>query len=396
MAWRITEQVVRGELDCRVKGRVTGSLWLIDREAPIELALDGYPLRDLAGHVLRFSNPDPKAGDGAGLASRQDGTVGDMTASRKVKALNTNNRAGVEAWHWANALYIEWFSGRNGRVVIAGTDFKLDFDFVGAWQMSEAEEETQTARNREAMLAYMQDLGSHSSLAAASLEDEPTSVAESEADAHDARMRALGERIERRVRKEGRDIDTYSRIMEEERERLRRELGEPEPRPLTPAEAWERARWIEELNASAEEAADEPLPERIEHPTVTACGDLGCKLHRDIRDNGWVSETALAEHPLYDLAACVEMAGVKMAGALIRDEGDTWPPPALFAGDKLVRLKKARSELRDALAALTAADGQGLAEAQWRQETRSELDRLLCAVNAFIRDVRNVLENGQR
>ena len=50
------------------------------------------------------------------------------------------------------------------------------------------------------------------------------------------------------------------------------------------------------------------------------------------------------------------MAGVasaKLAGALNRGSCDEeWPPPPIFAGDTLVRLKKARGFLRDALAAL--------------------------------------------
>jgi len=41
MAWRIDEQVIRGEIDNRTKGRVTGRIWLIGREEPLEIDLIG-------------------------------------------------------------------------------------------------------------------------------------------------------------------------------------------------------------------------------------------------------------------------------------------------------------------------------------------------------------------
>ena len=85
MAWRIDEQVVRGEIDNRTRGRVTGRIWLLGRDEPVELDLQGNPWRDLAGHVLRFNNPEPVPADLHGLVSRQEGVTGDITASRKVK-----------------------------------------------------------------------------------------------------------------------------------------------------------------------------------------------------------------------------------------------------------------------------------------------------------------------
>jgi hypothetical protein len=35
MAWRIEQSVVRGEIDNRVRGRVTGRLWLAGRPEPV-------------------------------------------------------------------------------------------------------------------------------------------------------------------------------------------------------------------------------------------------------------------------------------------------------------------------------------------------------------------------
>ncbi|MEM7392159.1 MAG: hypothetical protein AAF492_07390, partial [Verrucomicrobiota bacterium] len=85
MAWRIDEYLVKGVIDNRVKGRVTGELWFAGRDNPVRLELAGNAWRDVAGHVLRFENPVPEPGDLDGLRDLQDGVVGDITASRKVK-----------------------------------------------------------------------------------------------------------------------------------------------------------------------------------------------------------------------------------------------------------------------------------------------------------------------
>ena len=68
MAWRIEEQVARGEIDNRTPGRVVGKIWLAGREEAVDLELEGNPWRDLAGHVLKFSNPDAKQGEPSGLS----------------------------------------------------------------------------------------------------------------------------------------------------------------------------------------------------------------------------------------------------------------------------------------------------------------------------------------
>ena len=48
MAWRIDKAVVRGELDNRVRGRVTGRIWFVERAEPVVLELQGNCWRDLA------------------------------------------------------------------------------------------------------------------------------------------------------------------------------------------------------------------------------------------------------------------------------------------------------------------------------------------------------------
>jgi hypothetical protein len=126
MAGRIEERVVRGEIDHCPPGRVVGKIWLAGRDEAVELELEGNPWRDLAGHRLKFTNPEAKPADGARLAAYQHGVVGDMTASRKVKIPDCSMEEFKDfylakqpfPWHWGNSLYLEWFSQTNGRVVI--------------------------------------------------------------------------------------------------------------------------------------------------------------------------------------------------------------------------------------------------------------------------------------
>lgn len=41
MAWRVDKHLVRGEIDNRTRGRVTGRLWFAGRDEPILLDLAG-------------------------------------------------------------------------------------------------------------------------------------------------------------------------------------------------------------------------------------------------------------------------------------------------------------------------------------------------------------------
>jgi hypothetical protein len=154
MAWRIDKQVLRGKIDNRSRGRVTGKIWLAGRDEPVILELTGNPWRDLAGQVLRFFNPNHEHGEPEklqGLAQKQAGVVGDITASRKVRALDCSIEEFRQLyaarkptpWHWANSLYLEWFSQRNGRVVIESADYRMELDPETAWQMSEEEKKAQ-------------------------------------------------------------------------------------------------------------------------------------------------------------------------------------------------------------------------------------------------------------
>ena len=143
MAWRVEESIIRGEIDNRVLGHVTGRIWFAGRETPVELELAGNCWRDLAGRRLEFNNPEPKPGELGNFAVQQKGVVGDITASRKVKVPDIPMDQIGECyaakkprpWHWGNSLYLEWFGERNGRVVIESTDYVLKIVGDSTWDM---------------------------------------------------------------------------------------------------------------------------------------------------------------------------------------------------------------------------------------------------------------------
>lgn len=412
MAWRIDESVVRGEIDNRINGRVTGRIWFVGIDEPVELDLKGNPWRDLAGHVLTFTHANPKPGKLDGLAKVQHGVVGDMTASRKVKVpeipieeVMRLAKAGQPwPWHWANSVYLEWFSERNGRVVVESADYQIEISAEAAWVMDEVMEREQCNENAMALTNFMdhlcktvagKDLADEEDLED---DDEPQSRAEAQADADAAYMEKLLDRVEFRMEREGWDhMENYDVIYEEERERLRREMGiPPDPEP-TPEQVEENARWIAEMNAASEEAAREMESEKWKGPQerkrpelVERASALGIRLHKKV-DNLLPADPP-REHPLIEIVSGIRIASAKLAGALgCEEDEEDWPPDPLFAGDKLVRLKKARTALRDALLGLDSADEENLGTSEWRGSTRREIDAILSEVQHLIREVREVL-----
>ena len=170
MAWRFDKCIVRGEIDNTVKGRVTGQIWLLGREEPMTLDLSGDAWPDVAGSKLSFVNPNPEAQPeyDQGLRLHQTGSVGDITASQRVKKLLVPEEEWKKAlreerfheipWVWANALYLEWFSDYNGRVVIQTTEYEITTS-ERLWVLDEDEHAAQQAINAADMDAYMEKLG---------------------------------------------------------------------------------------------------------------------------------------------------------------------------------------------------------------------------------------------
>lgn len=214
MAWRIDEQVIRGEIDNCRKGRVTGRIWFVGRDNPVELDLTGNPWMDLAGHTLRFRNPQPRSGLSDGFAILQTGVVGDITASRKVKVPDCSEEEFIQCyeerrpypWHWANSLYLEWFSQANGRVVIESGSYELEIGDGPAWSMDGEEEQAQRVSNAGALTDFMNRLGAMVANADEDFDDgAPQSAAEAQADADAEWMNRLLDRVSARIEREGRE-----------------------------------------------------------------------------------------------------------------------------------------------------------------------------------------------
>ena len=90
MAWRPYSNLIDGEIDNRVPGKVTGRLrFHRNGREPLSVALDlaGDFHDDIRGKLIRLSNPEPRDeygdADGTymdGFAEVQQGTAGDITA----------------------------------------------------------------------------------------------------------------------------------------------------------------------------------------------------------------------------------------------------------------------------------------------------------------------------
>jgi hypothetical protein len=167
MAWRIHDSVIRGELDNRTKGRVRGRLWLHGRAEPVELELHGNACADLAGCQLSFVNQGetiPLRTD-AELYAEQRGWVGDLTASRKVRVFDMPfdeayaliKQGGKPPEHVANCLYLEWFSERNGRVVIESAEYALAIS-APEWRLTSEEERERLRDAEQGWAGFLQGL----------------------------------------------------------------------------------------------------------------------------------------------------------------------------------------------------------------------------------------------
>ena len=419
MAWRIDEHLLRGEIDNRTRGRVTGRLWFVGRAAPVELDLDGNAWRDLAGRRLEFVNPEPKPGLDASFATRQHGAAGDITASRKVKVPEIPMDQIGEyyaarkpfPWHWGNSLYLEWFSDANGRVVIESASYQLTISPDSTWDMTPAEEETQRVANGAALEGFMQRLAeavpakpddADDPAGAADTDDENRPFTEEEAEKMQADSDKLTDRVMARMEQEGETAD-FEQILEEELERARKERGEPDP---TPEQLAERAQRIEDMNAAAEEVLKDEEAEKWKrdpdggvgdsaeerHPLAKRAYELALRVHREVDAHDWVPKEAQSEHPVAELAFSIAKAGAKLAGAL--DGDDDWPPPLMFCAGTIVRRKRAAGYLEDAKLAAESCREESLVDPEWLAGVLRETEEIAEETNTLIAELRARLKKG--
>src|SRR5580692_2216756 len=340
MAWRIADNVIRGELDNQTPGLVQGKIWLAGREAPLALRLSGNGHKDLAGCKLTFSNPAPKTDPTISLNPEQTGVVGDMTAARKVRVIDNLDYETIKGdepftEHMANALYLEWFSEANGRVVIESTDYEIGLG-EPTWRPSSEDEARQHQANAEAMQSFMERISeSFDPREEAAYNGDPKNEFEWELflRASDRRSTKLGELLEK-----------YQDHPERDR-LVARGMGWKEIEEMMDAQAAGIEDEEEEEDLDFEEPDDEDIAraeEPMRHPLVTRLIDRSVALSELAGDQ--------RDDDLEEMVGSYMVVGPKVAGALTIGDRDLGPDLNM-SGLVVAKLKRAVAELSHALSA---------------------------------------------
>ncbi len=402
MSWRIEDCVIRGELDARVKGGVAGKIWLRGHGEPLKLSLAGNALADIAGCLLTFSNPHPKPGrqsNLSALASDQTGTVGDMTASLRVEVFNVPLKKIIELaraekeipMRQANAIHLEWFSARNGRIVIESTEFQVHLSTPPVWRMTDEEDEEQYEANAEEFRKFLESAdGDWIGPDQDQSEPPPEAVYdefkwEKMLKESDQKSDRLGEIMhkydghpdsERLIAREMNwhwvedELDAEERgLYDDEDDAAEGEdtfsdgsdFDELKPNPLTEGKDWVR-----------DEDGD------IQHPLCARTYKLGMRIWRHADEFNLMTDEK--DRSVADMVMNTQICSAKLAGALNELGYDFEPEPGLVVAS----LKRALSHLHAALNASDIVKAGGKIDAaqveQWRSEffaIREEIIRLM-------------------
>jgi len=382
MAFRIHDSVVRGEIDNRAKGIVRGRIWVEGRAEPVMLELQGNAWPDLAGCLLTFTNsqkriPHPQLDS---LHPLQRGSVGDLTASRKVRVFDLPLEEAREILrrkekppeHTANCLYLEWFSDANGRVVIESADYELTVS-APTWRLTPQEEEDRATQAATAMDDFMNRLTE-----SVERHRRGQKHPDEEWDEHD--YEKFLKECDARTDKYMELLDKYGDSDEAEA-KIAKEMGWE--RELTEEEAEEENRRIEEINAACEEALKEPEPEPdphregidwiraedgdLRHPLQHRCYESAFKFWHQADQLGL---DKLADKDLEQFIFEFQTAGAKLAGALAGvARGEGFADPAFT----VAYLKRALDHLHKSQAGLEAVAPKQLLPETMIAEARKEL-----------------------
>ena len=382
MAFRIHDSVVRGEIDNRVKGIVRGKIWVEGRAEPVVLDLKGNAWPDLAGCLLTFTNPQNGVPHQHldSLHPIQRGTIGDLTASRKVRVFDIPmpeaylmcKRGEKPPEHMANSLYLEWFSEANGRVVIESADYEIAIS-APEWRMTPEEEAERAKQAAAGMDDFMRK-------ATEAIEQHQRGQKDPEAEWDEHDYEKFMKECDARTDKFMELQDKYGDSPEAE-EKIAKEIGWL--RELTEEQAEAERQRIEEMNHACEEALNEPPPEPEPHREGidwirTADGDLRHPLQHRCQESAmqvWhqCDELGLDKCEDVDLEQFVfefQTTGAKLAGALNgiaegRDFAD--------AAFTVACLKRALDHLHKAQAGLEAVAPKKLLPEKMTTEARKEL-----------------------
>jgi hypothetical protein len=390
MAWRIQDSVIRGEIDNRMKGRVRGKLWLDGLDEPVKLDLEGNACPDLAGCLLKFKNPaktfpmrkKPE------FNPLQRGKIGNLSASQKVRvftipdeeAFAMMDRGEKPPERIANALYLEWFSEGNGRVVIESADFELNIS-APEWRLTPAEEKQRAQDAESGWEMFSKQLNK-------ALEKQKRGQKDPEAewDEHD---------YERFMKECDARTDKYLELREkfgdsdEAEAKIAKEMGwDSEDPPShegfgTAGEDDDERMSVEEMNRICEEALNEPAPEPEPHREGidwirTADGDIRHPLQHRCHESAmkvWhqADELGLEKFEDKDLGQFIfefQTTGAKLAGALNGIAEDRGFADAAFT---VACLKRALDHLHQAQAGLEAVAPKKLLPEKMVSEARKEL-----------------------
>jgi hypothetical protein len=383
MAWRIHDSVIRGEIDNRTKGRVRGKLWLHGLDKPVRLDLDGNACPDLAGCRLKFKNPAktfamrkrPK------FNPLQRGRIGNLSASQKVRgftipaeeALALIDRGEQPPERVANALYLEWFSEGNGRVVIESADFELNIS-APEWRLTPAEEKQRAADVEAGWQMFSKQLND-----AVEKQTRGRKGPEAEWDEHD---------YEKFMKESDARTDKYLELQEkygdsdEAEAKIAKEMGWV-PEDMTDEEKEEERMSVEEINRICEEASNEPDPEPdphregidwirtkdgdLRHPLQHRCFESAMKLWRQADKLGLKKSE---DDDLQEFIFEFQTTGAKLAGAL---NGIAQGRGFREGAFTVACLKRALDHLHQSQAGLEAVAPKKLLPEKMVAEARQEL-----------------------
>jgi hypothetical protein len=379
MAWRLDSSIVRGEIDNRTRDRVTGKIWLVGREYPIELTLDGNAMRDIAGCLLTFENHKPTAGEDTSLSPIQMGHTGEMTASRKVRvfdipvseALKRIERGEKVAEQMGNCLYLEWYSRADGRVVIESIDYAVSVE-PHVWRMTTEEEIAQSKKNEESSIEWLEEI---------------TSELDDEEDMFDYDSWHMDEfEWEKQLKESDAMTDRYSELLEkyietpDHEEIIAREMGWTSALDDEEEEEEEsdEENWLSEIDIDdIPELVPNPLTEgrdwirtengRVKHPLSEKAFRVAMDMWHYSKDRELIGENG--DEDLHDMIFQAQTLGAKLAGALdslaYEDDPD--------GGFVVACLKRGLQFFDNAMRSADRVSGKDLLNADKLEQFRSDL-----------------------
>jgi hypothetical protein len=344
--------------------------------------LEGNACSDLAGCLLKFKNPlktfpmrrKPK------FNPLQRGRIGNLSASQKVRVFTIPDEEAFEMLdrgeeppkRVANALYLEWFSEGNGRVVIETAEFELTIS-PADWRLSPEEEAQRVNDVEKGWERFSQQLNE--------------AVAEQQRGQKDPGAEWNEHDYEKFLKESDARTTRYMELQEkygnsdEAEAKIAKEMGWL--RELTPEEAEEESRRIDEMNRACEEAMDEPEPEPdparegidwirtedgdLRHPLQHRCFESAVKFWKQADQLG---PKKSEDDDLQQFIFEFQTTGAKLAGALngiarghgYRDDAFT-----------VAYLKRALDHLHKSQAGLEAAAPKKLLPEKMITEARKEL-----------------------